>query len=161
MVSLPVDKDYAFNASREGYLFFSGNFSLKGLNDLEEHVMEVPMEKIKPGSKMILNNIFFETASFQLRDHSTIELDKLAEFLLLNRTTRIEIGGHTDNVGGIEENQILSENRAMEVVEYLIDNGIETYRLVAKGYGESDPISDNDTEKGRAQNRRTEFMVIK
>ena len=161
MVSLPVDKDYALNASREGYLFFSGNFSLKGLDDLEEHAMEVPMEKIKPGSKVVLNNIFFETASFLLRDQSTIELDKLAEFLLVNRTTRIEIGGHTDNVGGIDENQILSENRAMEVVEYLIGKGIETYRLVAKGYGESDPISDNDTEKGRAQNRRTEFMVIK
>ena len=110
---------------------------------------------------MILSNIFFETASFQLQDQSTIELDKLAEFLLVNRTTRIEIGGYTDNVGGIGENQILSENRAMEVVEYLIGKGIETYRLVAKGYGESDPISDNDTEKGRAQNRRTEFMVIK
>jgi len=160
MVSLPVDKDYALNASREGYLFFSGNFSLKGLDDLEEHAMEVPMEKIKPGSKVVLNNIFFETASFLLRDQSTIELDKLAEFLLVNRTTRIEIGGHTDNVGGIDENQILSENRAMEVVEYLIGKGIETYRLVAKGYGESDPISDNDTEKGRAQNRRTQFMVI-
>lgn len=160
MVSLPVDKDYALSASREGYLFFSGNFSLKGLNDIEEHEMEVPMEKIKPGGKVVLNNIFFETASYQLRDQSAIELDKLVEFLILNRNTRIEIGGHTDNVGAEEDNLILSENRASEVVDYLISNGIETYRLVAKGYGEESPISDNDTDKGRALNRRTEFMVI-
>lgn len=160
MVSLPVDKDYALNATREGYLFYSGNFTLKGLDELEEKEVEVPMQKIKPGSKVILNNIFFETASYQLREESTIELQTLVNFLLLNKTTRIEIGGHTDNVGGVEDNQILSENRAHEVVEYLIANGIEKYRLVAKGYGEAAPIADNDTEKGRALNRRTEFMVI-
>ncbi|NNE54571.1 MAG: OmpA family protein [Flavobacteriales bacterium] len=160
LVCLPVGRDYALNASREGYLFYSANFSLKDVKDLEVKELEVPMEKIKVGSKVVLNNIFFETGEYTLRRESEIELGKLVEFLQTNRHTRIEIGGHTDNVGSDTDNQKLSENRAQAVVDYLVKNGIDDYRLVAKGYGEAAPVAANDTDAGRRLNRRTEFMVV-
>jgi len=73
---------------------------------------------------------------------------------------KVELGGHTDNVGSDESNLILSEKRASAVVNYLVSNGITAERLSAKGYGESKPLDSNDTEKGRAKNRRTEFTIL-
>ena len=160
LVSLPVDHDYALNVSREGYLFYSANFSLKDVDTAEPYALEVPLEKIKPGGKGVLNNIFFDTDSYALKAESKVELEKLVEFMTLNRHTRIEIGGHTDNVGSETANQALSENRAKSVVSYLVENGVEAWRLSAKGYGESQFISTNDTDEGRSKNRRTEFMII-
>ena len=78
-----------------------------------------------------------------------------------NPTLRIEISGHTDNVGKDDYNMTLSENRAKSVRQWLIDKGINTQRIVAKGYGKTKPIADNSTEEGRQQNRRTEFKIIK
>jgi len=77
-----------------------------------------------------------------------------------NSDLKIEIGGHTDNVGSAKDNQILSENRAKSVYNYLLKNQIELNRLSFKGYGQNKPIDTNDTEKGRANNRRTEFRVV-
>ena len=124
LVSLPVDHDYALNVSREGYLFYSANFSLKDVDTAEPYALEVPLEKIKPGGKGVMNNIFFDTDSYALKAESKVELEKLVEFMTLNRHTRIEIGGHTDNVGSETANQALSENRAKSVVSYLVENGV-------------------------------------
>ena len=77
-----------------------------------------------------------------------------------NPTVKIEISGHTDNVGKPSDNLTLSNNRAKSVVNYLITKGISAQRLVAKGYGETKPVADNKTEEGRAKNRRTELKVI-
>jgi outer membrane protein OmpA-like peptidoglycan-associated protein len=84
----------------------------------------------------------------------------LVALLKGNPEKKIEIGGHTDNVGSDEANLTLSNNRAQSVVDYLIKKGIATTRLTAKGYGETLPIATNDTDAGRAKNRRTEFKVI-
>jgi outer membrane protein OmpA-like peptidoglycan-associated protein len=86
-------------------------------------------------------------------------LNKLITFLNKNSTVNIEISGHTDNVGSAESNKVLSENRAKAVYNYLIQNNISDNRLTYRGYGEEKPISDNNTEKGRALNRRTEFII--
>jgi outer membrane protein OmpA-like peptidoglycan-associated protein len=91
---------------------------------------------------------------------SMIELDRLATLLKNNPEKKIEIGGHTDNVGSDEANLTLSNNRAQSVVDYLVKKGIAVNRLTAKGYGESVPIATNDTDAGRSKNRRTEFSVI-
>ena len=99
--------------------------------------------------------------SFQLKNESKIELQKLKSFLMTNTAVSIEISGHTDNVGDKKSNQILSENRAKAVYEYLITNEISKERLSFKGFGDSMPIDDNNTDKGRANNRRTEFMILK
>jgi len=77
-----------------------------------------------------------------------------------NPSIHIEISGHTDTTGTAAYNQTLSENRAKSVVQYLIGKGISTERLSFKGYGQSKPIDTNDTETGRANNRRTELKIV-
>jgi outer membrane protein OmpA-like peptidoglycan-associated protein len=92
---------------------------------------------------------------------SKIELKRLIDFLITNKSLYIELEGHTDNVGSEELNRVLSESRAKEVYTYLIDKGIEKYRMTFKGYGYSRPISPNETIEGRALNRRTEFKITR
>lgn len=159
LVALPSERDYALNVSRDGYLFYSENFSLKG-KQAEEVELLVPLVPIKVGEKVVLKNVFFETSKFDLRKESEVELNKLVTMLLNSPGLKIEIGGHTDNVGDAQKNRVLSENRANAVKGYLVSKGITPDRLMAKGYGSSNPIADNSTEEGRAQNRRTEFKVV-
>ena len=109
---------------------------------------------------MSLKNVFFEFDSWELLDESTRELDNLIKLLNQNPTVKIEIGGHTDIIGTEEYNQSLSEKRAIAVVDYLVSKGISSERLSYKGYGNSMPIGDNNTEGGRSLNRRTEVMIV-
>ncbi|MDG1476393.1 MAG: OmpA family protein [Vicingaceae bacterium] len=160
LVSLPIDKEYALNVSHDGYLFFSENFLLTEGNAKEPFRKDVPLHKIEVNKTMVLKNVFFDTDKFDLKAKSKIELDKLVSFLNKNSSVKIELGGHTDNVGSKSANQILSENRAKTVYSYLVEKGISLDRLTAKGYGDENPIADNTTEKGRAENRRTEFKVL-
>lgn len=162
LVCLPVNKNYLMNVSKNGFLFASENFSLKGLkDDLKSYEMNMPLTPIKAGEKVVLKNIFFETGSFNLKEESKIELQKLKSFLIQNAAISIEISGHTDNVGDKKSNQILSENRAKAVYDYLIAHEIPKERLTYKGFGDTMPIDDNTTEKGKSNNRRTEFMILK
>ena len=161
LVTLPVDKNYALNVSQSGYLFYSANFSLKELADkTKPFAMDVPLEPIDTGSVVELKNVFFETAKFDLKPESKVELDKLVAFLSVNKTLRIQLSGHTDNVGDKKMNQVLSQNRAKSVYEYLIANAIDLKRLTYVGYGDTKPKVKNDTDENRAVNRRTEFKVI-
>ncbi len=160
LVSLPINKEYALSASSDGYLFSSENFLLTEGTAHEPFRKDVPLQKIEAGKSVVLKNVFFDTDKFGLKQKSKIELDKLITFLAKNKTVKIELGGHTDNVGSAESNQILSENRAKSVYSYLIENGVPEERLTAKGYGDTMPISDNSTDKGRAENRRSEFKII-
>jgi outer membrane protein OmpA-like peptidoglycan-associated protein/Tfp pilus assembly protein PilF len=107
-----------------------------------------------------LRNVFFETASSALRDNSKVELLRLVKLLQENPSLRIQINGHTDNVGADAENMTLSEARARSVRDFLVTNGIATSRLLARGFGESQPIDTNDTPQGKANNRRTDFMIV-
>ena len=161
LVTLPVDKNYALNVTQPGYLFYSENFALKELTDkTKPFLMNVPLLSIDTGSVVELKNVFFETAKFNLKPESKVELNKLVSFLNLNKTLRIELGGHTDNVGDKKMNLTLSQNRSKSVYDYLIANGIDTKRLTYKGYGDTKPKVKNDTDEHRAMNRRTEFKVI-
>jgi outer membrane protein OmpA-like peptidoglycan-associated protein len=147
------------NASAEGYLFYSKNYSV-AQSEATGADLDVKLNPITAGQTIELRNIFFETASFDLLPKSTVELDNLARMLGANKDMRIEVGGHTDNVGNDAANQKLSEQRANAVREFLIAKGIDGTRIVAKGYGETKPIATNETEEGRAQNRRTEVTVL-
>ncbi|HNW88483.1 MAG TPA: OmpA family protein [Bacteroidales bacterium] len=161
MVSLPTDRNYALNVSKEGYLFYSENFEIKGDHSkLKPFLKDVYMQPIETGSVVVLRNIFFDFDKFDLKPESQVELNRLVDLLNKNKTMKIEIGGHTDNKGSAEYNQKLSENRAKSVYEYLINKGIDKTRLSYKGYGLTKPIESNDSEEGRAINRRTEFKVI-
>ncbi len=161
MVSLPTDKNYALNVSCENYLFYSENFELKGNHSqLKPFMKDVYLQPIEKGSVVILKNIFFDFDKAELKPESVIELNRLFELLKKNVALKIEIGGHTDNKGTAEYNQRLSESRAQSVYNYLVDHGIDKTRLSYKGYGLTIPIDTNDTDEGRANNRRTEFKVV-
>jgi len=160
LATLKSGKNYGLNISKSGYLFYSQNFSLVGHEGKNPYNIAVLLEPIEVGNKVILNNIFFDTNSFELKTESLAELDKLVEFMSLNPTLKIEISGHTDNVGNQQANQVLSENRAKSVYQYLVSNKVDAARLVFKGYGETQPIAPNTTDEGRQKNRRTEFKII-
>jgi len=160
LVTLASGKNYGLNVSKDGYLFYSANFSLLGREAKEPYSLTVELSPIEVGNKVVLNNIFFDTNKFDLKPDSKAELQKLIDFLTQNPTVHIEISGHTDNVGNNQANQVLSENRAKSVYQYLISSGISATRLVYKGYGETQPIMPNTIDENRAKNRRTEFKII-
>lgn len=161
LVCLPSKKDYALSIQKTGYLFHSENFSLKKpKGELKNFQLNVPLEPIAVGNKVVLKNIFFETDKYELKPESKAELQKLIDFLNQNAKLKIEISGHTDNQGSAAHNKVLSQNRAKTVYNYLITNGIDSARLSYQGYGFDKPIATNSNEIGRALNRRTEFKVV-
>ena len=161
LVSIPSDRDYALNVAKDGYLFYSDNFSMKGeYSDLKPYLKDIPLQPVKIGETVVLKNIFFDTDKYVLKPESKVELDKLVALLKNNPSMKIIIGGHTDNVGSVEDNLILSDNRAKAVYNNLVKHGIKAERLRWKGYGETKPIKTNKTPEGRAINRRTDFVVF-
>jgi outer membrane protein OmpA-like peptidoglycan-associated protein/tetratricopeptide (TPR) repeat protein len=159
LITLPVGKDYAFNVNRKGYLFYSDNFSLttKSPDSTEKNI---PLQPIEVNASVVLKNIFFDFNKYEVKPTSQVELDKVVQLLSDNATVKIQIAGHTDNIGTNADNLKLSENRAKAVIAYLAGKGIDPKRLSFKGYGASQPIADNETEEGRAMNRRTELKVV-
>ena len=161
LVCLYGNRDYALNVSCDGYLFYSEHFPLSEIKSRWDPVLkDIPLEQIAVGKTMVLRNIFFDTDEFQLKTISYAELDKLVSFLQINPALRIEIGGHTDDEGSEAYNIELSLKRAQAVYDYLSDHGITAGRISYKGYGESRPIKPNETEDGRALNRRTEITIL-
>ncbi len=160
LICLPLNKDYAFSTSKTGYLFFSENFALKDKKDHLPFEVIIPLSPITKDSSVTLKNVFFETNKFDLKDESKSELNKLVEFLTNNPSLKIELRGHTDNVGDVKKNQVLSENRAKSVSQYLAANGIAGDRLTYKGFGDTKPVVPNDSDEHRQMNRRTEFKVV-
>jgi outer membrane protein OmpA-like peptidoglycan-associated protein len=129
-------------------------------NQANVSIITEVLDTIKVGSAFILPNIFFEFAQSNLLPDSYFELKRLLDYLNNNKTVNIEISGHTDNQGSDAYNQKLSMERARTVYRYLIDNGIDAYRLSFKGYGADRPVAPNDTEENRAKNRRTEILIL-
>jgi outer membrane protein OmpA-like peptidoglycan-associated protein/tetratricopeptide (TPR) repeat protein len=160
LVSLPSGVNYGITVKADGYLFHSENFDIPASTGYNEITKDIRMKKIEVGNKIVLRNIFFDFDKSTLRPESTAELDRLTKMMNDNPSLKIEISGHTDNIGAAAYNKTLSENRAKSVVDYLIKNGINSNRLTYAGYGFDQPIAPNDTEDGRQQNRRTEFKVI-
>lgn len=158
---MPMGSEYSFNVDAPGYLFNSQHFELLKNQSNTPMEVEILLEKIKVGSNVTLQNIFFETNKFELLPSSVVELNILVDLLKENENVAIEIEGHTDNVGEDKLNQKLSENRAKSVYDFLVKNDIDKRRLSYEGYGKTKPKADNNTEEGRRKNRRTEFIVTK
>lgn len=156
LICLAQGEEYAFSIACEGYLFYSENFST--FEDKQER--QIFLTPIKAGESIVLKNIFFETNSHSLLPTSFAELNTLIELMQKNPSLKLMVEGHTDNIGKEELNIKLSQQRAEAIVSYLTEKGIDPSRLKAKGYGFSKPIADNNTEKGRAMNRRTEIKII-
>lgn len=158
---IPTNRNYGFFAFEPGYLYHSEHFNLSGIHSAEKpYKKDIELNPIRVGQTMIMRNIFFETDSYELKPESVTELKKLIHLLSLTPNIKIEVGGHTDNVGTAEYNLNLSENRAQTVAQYLIDQGVENDRITWKGYGLTKPIGDNSTDLGRSENRRTEIRVV-
>jgi OmpA-OmpF porin, OOP family len=117
--------------------------------------------QIEPAKVYTLEDVFFDTGLSTLKPESYKALNDLVDVLKLKPAMIIEIDGHTDNTGTKEINQKLSQDRANAVMNYLIKKGISSTRLTAKGFGDTLPVADNDTEEGKAKNRRTEVKIIK
>jgi len=160
LVTLPSGKNYGIAVQREGYLFHSENFNLPADAEYQEVTKDIPLKKIEIGNAIVLKNIFFDFDKATLRPESYNELDRLVQLLTENPTIKVEISAHTDSKGSDEYNLKLSQKRAESVVNYLIGKGIPASRLIAKGYGETQPIDTNDTEEGRQNNRRVEFKIV-
>lgn len=160
LVSLPSGKSYGLAVKAKEYLFHSENFKIPPSTMFMEIHKDIYLKMVKVGAKIVMKNIFFEFNKANLKPESIPELKRLIKMLNDVPTLKIEISGHTDNVGSELYNQELSERRAKSVVDYLVDNGIDSDRLTYKGYGLTQPIASNETEDGRAMNRRTEFKVI-
>lgn len=159
-LTLPVKKIYGVEISAKDYLFFLETLDLtKDTADLLLH-HDFTLTKVEVGTKVVLRNIFFETAKATLKPESYAELENVLRFLNDNPTVRLEISGHTDNVGSLKANTRLSQDRAQSVVNYLIGKGIDASRLEAHGYAFTQPVATNDTPEGRAQNRRVEFKIL-
>ncbi|NQY67302.1 MAG: OmpA family protein, partial [Flavobacteriales bacterium] len=159
LMSLPSGKNYGIAVKKEGYLFHSENFNLPSGSDFSLVNKNIELKNIKIGSKIALRNVFFASGKSEITSESNAELNRLVKFLKSVPDLKIELGGHTDNVGSKASNTTLSQRRADSVVKYLTSKGITADRLAAKGYGPSDPVDTNDTDEGRQNNRRTEFMI--
>ncbi|MBS4066761.1 MAG: OmpA family protein, partial [Chitinophagaceae bacterium] len=160
LITLPIGKNYVFNVNRKGYLFFSESFMLQQKENDSAYNINIGLTPIEVNASIVLKNIFFDTKKAELKPESLIELDKVVQLLKENPTLKIEISGHTDNVGKPADNLLLSNNRAKSVINYLLYKGVAFNRLSSKGFGETQPIANNTTEDGRAQNRRTELKVL-
>jgi outer membrane protein OmpA-like peptidoglycan-associated protein len=159
LATLPTGKNYLLNVNRKGYLFYNDNFSLVIITD-SIFTKDIPLQPIEAGATIVLNNIFFDTKQFVLKPTSIIELDKVVQLLNDNPKLKIQISGHTDNVGKPTDNLLLSNNRAKAVTNYLLQKGLLATRLIAKGFGSTKPLADNKTDIGKAMNRRTELSVV-
>lgn len=161
LVCLPMGGIYALNVSKKGYLFYSDHFKMDSLSSAADpKILDIYLKPLKVGEQIVLNNIFFETDSYQLRVESEVELQKLLQFLNENDQIKIQLLGYTDNIGSPAYNLKLSMQRAQEVYQYLVKAGIPANRVSFKGEGMNDPIESNETEAGRATNRRTELKII-
>ncbi|GAB4329771.1 MAG: hypothetical protein Kow00127_22100 [Bacteroidales bacterium] len=160
LISLEPGRNYGITVSSKGYLFHSENFNLPEDARAVRIQKDIMLQPVKVGSSIVLNNIFFDFNKATLRDESKAELEQIKRVMEENPQIRIEISGHTDNIGSAAYNQKLSEQRAQAVVQYLIAAGVSPDRMEYKGYGMSQPVASNDTEEGRQKNRRTEFKII-
>ncbi|WP_255081029.1 OmpA family protein [Lacihabitans sp. CCS-44] len=160
---LESGSDFVIVGKKASYISNIENLSTKGLNRSATLYVKLQLgiEEAKEGKTIVLNKIFFATAKSELNTATSQDLQKLIQFMVDNPETKLEIQGHTDNVGNLASNIKLSQNRANSVVNYLNSNGIDKNRLIAVGYGPNKPIATNATPEGKAQNRRVEMKVIK
>lgn len=159
---LPYGTNYGITAKADGYFPSSTNLDLSQLRGryLELDGRDLAMAPIAKGSMVTVNNLFFELNKATLTPESEPELKRMAQVMLDNAALRIEISGHTDNTGTDVINDALSQARADAVKTYLLTAGIPALRIQSKGYGSKKPKVSNDTDDGRAQNRRVEFLIL-
>ena len=155
LACIPMNQLILVNVVKRGYLYYSDTLQLKDVKQKDK----IRLQAIQKNQSLVLKGVFFDVDDYKLKPESDTELRQLVEFMRLNPSVNIEIVGHTDNTGSDEHNTRLSENRAFEVFKYLFQQRIKKERMSYEGYGRNKPLSPNDTEEGRAINRRTEITI--
>lgn len=153
---LKINNSFEILISKEGYFNKTIKVEVKEMVDIEKVVMLTPIEV---GASIVVEDLLFKTGKTDLDERSYRILDQLMDFMNQNPTVKIELQGHTDADGSASSNQKLSEGRAQSAVNYLVTKGIDRSRMTAKGYGESTPRATNDTDEGKALNRRVELKI--
>lgn len=156
-VELEAKGPFWVDVEAKGYFF--ANDALTFGSD-RTVVRNYQLKRMKAGVKITLENILFQTGSSKLKKSSYEPLDKFADLLLKNPEVRIEVSGHTDNVGSAASNKKLSKARAKSVRDYLIKKGVAEDRIDYEGYGMDQPVDTNKTKAGREKNRRVEVKVL-
>jgi len=159
-IVLVEGRQYAMYVSADNYLLKSLSFDYTTGKEFNPLTLDVYLEPIQPGANVVLNNLFFPTNKYTLEAKSKTELNKLVQFLNLNKNVRIQISGHTDDVGESKFNLELSRKRAQSVIDFLTQQGIQSSRLVAVGFGETKPVQPNTSEDNRQLNRRIELRIL-
>lgn len=152
---------YGLYVSRAGYLFASFTIQTDSILPASGGIrQDIKLEPIRQGAVVVLNNIFFESGKADLLEASRTELRRVGRLMSLNPEMKIEVSGHTDDVGKDQDNLLLSQKRANAVRDHLLKQGIPSARILPKGYGESKPLNNNSDESKRQLNRRIEFRVL-
>jgi outer membrane protein OmpA-like peptidoglycan-associated protein len=161
-VAVAKDEEVLLTVKKEGHAFSSKYFKPTEDKKTEAPVkIDMEVKKLEVGKTVQINDIYFATSSAMFMKGSLFILDNFVTYLKENPSIKIEIHGHTDNIGSSRTNKKLSEERAKTVRDYLVFQGVDKNRIIAyKGFGESKPIKSNNTENGRAKNRRTEFVIV-
>jgi len=157
---LPFKNDYVLTVKKEEYVYESMYIAMEDSVFDAPATIDMEIQKVEVGRSYKLKDIYYEYDSDELTPQSKLIIEEFVDFLIENPRIKVAIHGHTDNVGGAEYNKNLSERRAMSVYNYLIRKGISANRLSYQGLGFSRPVATNDTETGRALNRRTEFVIV-
>lgn len=161
VLSLPAGKNYGIAVEKDGYLFYSDNFVVEKKSGYKEYDKIVELEKVKVGAVITLKNVFFDFDKSDLKNESVTELNRVIKLLNDYPDIKIQLEGHTDSYGSDEYNQALSERRVMAVRDFLIAKGAPAARIAgAIGFGEAKPIDTNETDEGRANNRRVELRIV-
>lgn len=157
---LPYGTQYSFNANGTDYISISNNIDLTTIAEYKEIKQDLLLVPIEVGQTIELTNIFFDMSKSTLREESIVELNRLYTLLYTNPLMKIEINGHTDNVGDPALNVQLSLDRAKAVKDYLTEKGITENRVLVNGYGGTKPVANNDSEDSKKLNRRVDFIIL-
>lgn len=165
LIVLPLGKNYGYYAEKQGYFPTSNNIDLRNFQkdtNLTLDIILYPIEFLVDKQKKVrLNNIFFDFDKYVLKPESYLELDRVVQILKENPDFKIHIEGHTDIFGTEEYNLQLSRKRAEAVRNYLVSKGISAEKITIFGFGASMPVATNETEEGRALNRRVEIWFVR
>lgn len=165
LICLPAGNRYAVLIEHPGYSFYSQSFDLNDSLAFHPYAFDVELfplveDHSSKDNRIVLNNILYASGSASLLPESTFELERILRFLEENKNLRIRIEGHTDNVGLPDDNLQLSQQRALSVVNWLLDHGISQDRMTSNGFGDTKPLVENDTAEHRQLNRRTELVIL-
>jgi outer membrane protein OmpA-like peptidoglycan-associated protein len=160
-IDLPAGQVYEINIQSIGNEIKYNTIDIPSLDAGQYYTENTLTIQYDPGFEFTLSNLHFETAKADIKTLSYSVLNNLAEIMLRKTNMRIEIDGHTDSDGDDQANQTLSLKRAEAVKAYLVSKGVASNRIVSKGFGESRPVASNDTAQGKAQNRRTEIIILR